>query len=441
MKHLGLMKLLVPIFSFLIFFSVAQNAGATYDPVSRANNIFGIHILFTYEVPKAAELINSSGGDWGYVTIPIQYGDRDLEKWQKFMDDARKHHVIPLIRVATEPYYKDTSVWRKPNDFDIVDFANFLNSLDWPTENRYVLLFNEVNRFDEWGGEPPAPSEYADFVSYAVDAFKARSHDFFIVAGGLDNASPNDGRRYLDNLVYLRRMHGANSDVFKKIDGFSSHSYPNPNFSQAPSTSETEGTLTYKFEVDLIERLSGRTIPVFITETGWNADVLPQSVISEYFRMSMTEIWGKDPRVVAVTPFILESNGGPFDKFTFLKNGSFTNYGLTYQGVQKIKGDPIEAPPLSRYPSHGPLALARLAEAPAKRAGAGAQSAPAIDSKVTSRAVSTAGLSFLAFAFIMDLVIVERKKIPRIVGHNLDHIMLILAFLLFIILERGGSIL
>ncbi len=89
----------------------------------------------------------------------------------------------------------------------------------------------------------------------------------------------------------------------------------------------------------------------------------------------------------------------------------------------------------------GPLAPARLAEAPAKRAGAGAQSAPAIDSKVTSRAVSTAGLSFLAFAFIMDLVIVERKKIPRIVGHNLDHIMLILAFLLFIILERGGSIL
>ena len=71
----------------------------------------------------------------------------------------------------------------------------------------------------------------------------------------------------------------------------------------------------------------------------------------------------------------------------------------------------------------------------------GAQSAPKIDSRTTSKAVSTVGLTFLAFAFIMDLVIVERRKIPRVVGHNLDHIMLILGFLLFAILQRNGSIL
>lgn len=339
------MKTIILIFVF-VFFILARPVNAIYDPLTRANNIFGIHILFTYEIPKAAELINSSGGDWGYVTIPIQYGDRNLEKWQKFMDDARRHHVIPIIRVATEAYYENTNVWRKPNDFDIVDFANFLNSLEWPTKNRYVLLFNEVNRFDEWGGDPPAPGEYADFVSYAVDAFKARSQDFFIIAGGLDNASPNDGTKYLDNLVYLREMHDYNSDVFKKIDGFSSHSYPNPNFAQAPSQNKTEGTSTYKFEVDLVERLSERILPVFITETGWNADVLPESVVSEYFRIAMNN-WEKDGRIVAVTPFILESNGGPFDKFSFLKGGKFTNYGLAYKEIPKEKGDPIMAPRLS----------------------------------------------------------------------------------------------
>lgn len=339
MKNLA--SIVLMLFVFLVYLKPAY---ATYNPFDRPNNIFGIHILFTYEIPKAAELINSYGGDWGYVTIPIQYGDRDLEKWQKFMDDARKHRVIPIIRVATEAYYKNTNVWRKPNDFDIVDFANFLNSLDWPTKNRYVLLFNEVNRFDEWGGDPPSPQDYADVVSYAVDAFKARSEDFFIIAGGLDNASPNDGKKYLDNLVYLRKMHEANSDVFKKIDGFASHSYPNPNFSESPSASRIEGTSTYKYEIDLVKRLSGRILPVFITETGWNADVLPQGLISEYFRVSMIEIWGKDLRVVAVTPFVLESNGGPFDKFSFLKNGKFTNYGLAYKHSPKIKGDPIVNP-------------------------------------------------------------------------------------------------
>lgn len=338
---IDLSSILTILLFFLIFVSPVN---AAYDPVSRPNNIFGIHILFTYEVPKAAELVNSSGGDWGYVTIPIQYGDRDLEKWQKFMDDSRTNHLIPIIRIATEAFYKNTSVWRKPNDFDIVDFANFLNSLAWPTKNRYILLFNEVNRFDEWGGESPSPAEYADFVSYAVDAFKSRSEDFFVIAGGLDNASPNDGVKFLDNLVYLRQMNERNPDVFQKIDGFSSHSYPNPNFSQAPSLSKIEGTSTYKFEADLVERLSGRTLPVFITETGWNADVLSQNTISSYFTTAMNNIWGKDERVIAVTPFVLESNGGPFDKFTFLRNGNFTNYGLSYQGIPKTKGNPIVNP-------------------------------------------------------------------------------------------------
>ncbi len=65
---------------------------------------------------------------------------------------------------------------------------------------------------------------------------------------------------------------------------------------------------------------------------------------------------------------------------------------------------------------------------------------PKVDAGITSKAVSTVGLSFMAFAFIMDLVIIERKKIPRVVGHNIDHVMLILLFLLFIVLKRSGVI-
>lgn len=66
---------------------------------------------------------------------------------------------------------------------------------------------------------------------------------------------------------------------------------------------------------------------------------------------------------------------------------------------------------------------------------------PKIDANITSKAISTVGLSFMAFSFIMDLVIIERRKIPRVVGHNVDHLMLILLFLLFIILKTSGVIL
>ncbi len=62
----------------LLCFLVARPAYAIYDPLSVSNNRFGIHILNPSEVEKAAELVNSSGGDWGYVTIPIRANDRDL---------------------------------------------------------------------------------------------------------------------------------------------------------------------------------------------------------------------------------------------------------------------------------------------------------------------------------------------------------------------------
>ena len=324
----------------LLLLVMVKPAMAVYDPTTKQNNIFGIHILFPTELDLAGRLVNSNGGDWGYITIPIQYGDRDLVKWQTFMDEAQKDHLIPIIRIATEPYYANTAVWRKPSDYDILDFANFLNSLNWPTQNRYVLLFNEVNRFDEWGGDAPDPAEYADFVAYAADAFKTANPDFFVIAGGFDNAAPNDGVKYVDNLIYLNKMGQHNPEVFKKIDGLSSHSYPNPNFSEAPSKTKLEGTSTYKYEVDVAEKYAGHPMPVFITETGWNASVLSGSVISQYFKNVMNDIWGQDPRIIAVTPFILESGGGPFDKFTFYKGGDFTEYGKAYQGIVKKKGEP-----------------------------------------------------------------------------------------------------
>ncbi len=336
-----MIKILSILLTFFTLFTFVLPVHAIYDPKVVTNNKFGIHILYTNELAKAAELVNSSGGDWGYVTIPIQYSDRDLEKWQQFMSDAAKYHLIPILRIATEAYYTNTSVWRKPTAYDIVDFVNFLNSLPWPVKNRYIIIYNEINRNDEWGGLPPSPEEYADFLSYAINVFKSQSSDFFVIAAGLDNASPNDGLKYMDNFVYLRRMGLHNPEVFEKIDGFSSHSYPNPNFAQPPSKIKPESTSTFKYEEDIIKSFAGQDKPIFITETGWNAQVLPASVIASYYEISMRDIWGQDDNVVAVTPFVLESNGGPFDKFTFIKDGQFNVYAKRYQSLTKLKGDPI----------------------------------------------------------------------------------------------------
>lgn len=311
---------------------------AIYDPKSVANNKFGIHILFTEEISEAAALVNSNGGDWGYVTIPIRASDRDLEKWQTFMDNCRKHHIIPIVRLATDGDYFEKASWSKPTEYDILDFANFLDSLNWPTKNRYIIVYNEVNRGDEWGGIPNA-FEYAKILSYAVDEFKKKNNDFFIISAGFDNASINVANMYVNQYTYMYEMEEAVPGIFAKIDGISSHSYPNPGFSSPPSSAKN-GIFSFFYQKDIANNLSGKDMPVFITETGWSEDAVSQVQQSVYYEDSFRNYWN-DQSIIAVTPFILSANHGPFRVFSFIKNDEKTKIYYTYKGLAKNSGKPI----------------------------------------------------------------------------------------------------
>lgn len=332
----------VAILFLLLFLVFVPQTYAIYDPLSRENNFFGIHILFPTELDEASTLVNSTDGEWGYVTIPIQINDMDVDKWQAFMDNAREKKLIPIVRLATEPLFKNTSVWRIPTEADIIDFANFLNSLNWPVENRYIIVFNEVNRFDEWGGSPPDPAKYAEILSFASEVFKRRNENFYIIMAGLDNASPNDRVKYMDNLVFIREMIDAKPEIVEKIDGFSSHSYPNPGFSQPPNATKEEGTATYKFEYDLLNENSSKKIPAFITETGWISDTLSEELVASYYKTAYEQIWGADKdKIVAITPFLLNSTGGQFENFSFIINGQKTQHYESTKNIEKASGEPL----------------------------------------------------------------------------------------------------
>lgn len=65
---------------------------------------------------------------------------------------------------------------------------------------------------------------------------------------------------------------------------------------------------------------------------------------------------------------------------------------------------------------------------------------PIIDVIFGTRAVAFVILSSLLIALILDLIIVEKKKIPRAVGNNIDHIILITLFIVFLFLGKLGHI-
>lgn len=318
---------------------VVQPVLAIEDPTKISNNKVGMHVLFPSELGDVARLVNSNGGEWGYVTIPIQAGDRDIQKWQHFFDECRRLKVIPLVRLATEGDYFNTKVWRTPKEEDIVDFANFLDSLEWPVKNRYVIIFNEVNRGDEWGGKAD-PESYAELLTYAVSVFKSKSNNFFIIPSGMDNAAPDQGSEYMNQYSYMREMNESVPGIFAQVDGLSSHSYPNPGFSQPPSSKTPMSISSFDHERDLVFELSGKTLPIFITETGWTSDKIPDSKRADYYRQAFSSVWN-DPGVVAVTPFLLHAVGGPFAKFSFLReDGSQTEQYKAFEGLPKLKGTP-----------------------------------------------------------------------------------------------------
>lgn len=334
MKRIGISLLF-----FLILYFVPGQTNAIYDPKSVPNNKIGIHILFPDELHSAKDLVNTSGGDWGYVTIPIQAADKDIRKWQKFMDEAKTLHLIPIIRLATEGDYFQKESWRKPTDVDIVDFVNFLDSLEWPVKNRYIIAFNEVNRADEWNGEAN-PAEYAEILSFMVDKFKSKNQDYFIISSGMDNAAAT-GKGTYSQYDYFELMDEAVPGIFSKIDGFSSHSYPNPAFSEPPTSKSLQSVSSFIFEKQLTESLGNKPLPIFITETGWDQQAINEKQVGEYFKYAFEDVWN-DPSVVAVTPFLLKAGSGPFEKFSFLKNdGSKNEVFKAVESLKKETGKPI----------------------------------------------------------------------------------------------------
>lgn len=287
-------------------------AQAITDPLSVPNNPVGVHLLFPEEITLAEKFVNADQGDWGYITVPIQAGDRHRVKWQQFFDQCAQLHLIPIIRVAT---FANGPHWEQPNNYDLIDFANFLSDLHWPTQNRYVIIFNEVNRADEFGGWV-SPEKYADILINAIDIFKRHSQDFFILPAGLDNAAVSSDTAIFWQ-TYLKRMYLQQPEVFNRLDGWTSHAYPNPAFSASPLYSGYNRIDSFRYDLLYLKNFTDKQLPIFITETGWSNKDLSYQTISSYYDYAFTHVWSHS-QVVTVTPFLLRASTKPFNQFSLL---------------------------------------------------------------------------------------------------------------------------
>lgn len=325
----------------IIGFVIFSLSGKTINAAE--NNKFGIHLAQpdSNDIQKAAELVNSQGGEWGYITLVIQENDRDRGKWQDVFNQLRKQKLIPIIRLATQP---EGAVWKRPTKEDATEWANFLNSLHWVVKDRYVILFNEPNHASEWGGTVDA-SNYRDVALEFAKKLKEKSPDFDIMLAGLDASAPSSLPNYEDENFFLSTV--FDTDEIKKewnelLSGWTSHSYPNPGFVGSPTGSGKGSIRTYDWEENLLQSWGIKELPIFITETGWDGDKLGRDTVASYLRTAYESIWLPDDRVKAVTPFILNYQSAPFTNFSWKMAGSDLFY-PQYEEVQSIHkkaGDP-----------------------------------------------------------------------------------------------------
>jgi hypothetical protein len=306
------------------------------------NNKFGIYLYAENSrfFELAQELVNSNGGDWGYVLIPYNVKDRDREKWENVFSLLISKRLIPVIQlhdIDTDDYERQTK-----------RAADFLSSFVWPVRQKYISAYNEMNDAKFWYGRIDA-AEYAKILDFTIDTFKSKDADFFVMNGAF-NISARTSNSYLDATQYMTQMNAAVPGIFDKLDGWASHPYPQPNFTGSPRDTGRDSIRAYDFELFFLKNSLGlkKDLPVFITETGWphaegaayNSSYLPAEEVADNYVEAFEDVWLKDDKVQAVMPFTIWFDN-PYDHFSWV-NTDYVPY-AQYQAlrkIEKISGEP-----------------------------------------------------------------------------------------------------
>jgi hypothetical protein len=334
------------------------------SPVSK----MGVHLLLddgrnVWDLPQWRSHIEHASQVGDYVTEVIRLDDLDPSRWQTFLDLCAEYELTPIIRLATT-FDRENNWWTAPErDTDgsyttvATAYADFIRALQWSSE-LYVIVGNEPNHGEEWGGVPD-PAAYVRFLVDTGNAIKAARPNTRILNGALDYYAPNtngqpfeNGMVYLDGESFLDGMYSADPNFPRVVDVWSSHAYSmtppweqtyavdylngaaNPNALPPVQNLYNRGVNSYGWELYKLARL-GVTKPftVMITETGWRHDQHTAEEVALYTELAyrgnkgrypdLPETgwtpWFDDPRVLAVTPFALDGNPAEWEAFNWIE--------------------------------------------------------------------------------------------------------------------------
>jgi len=290
----------------------------------------GIHILDPRELDDAHRLLSIPDNDKSaYVTITLALNDLSRVKdWETFFKESKEKKIIPIVRLVSE---FDGKSWTIPTRKNIIDQITFLSQFEWPHDEKYIIVFNEPNHKSEFGGKLD-PSHYTRILKFTADWAHTEDKNYKVLPAGMDLAAPN-GFLTMEAFNYIGQMLQEDKDIFDNIDYWNSHSYPNPGFISSPLRNAQNSLHGFKYELDYLKRNINKDFKVFITETGWLNNAFTSRWLDYYYQYATDHIWSDD-RVIAVTPFILRGDPGPFSGFGFIDRHSLPT--KQYSAYKKV---------------------------------------------------------------------------------------------------------
>lgn len=295
----------------------------------------------------------------GYVVQLVRSDDLDPTRWQHFMDICAEFDLKPILRLATT-FNTQRGWWEAPSpDPDgsyttlARTYADFISALGWPTETHPVIVGNEPNHGNEWGGVPD-PAAYARFLLDVANTLHRTDSAVLVLNAGFDTHAPHtgsipfaDGSRFMDAESFMDAMVAAYPAIFTVLDGWVSHAYPlgafiappwqqafqidylndaaNPAHQDPPADVVNRGINGYTWELWKLGTYGIDPLPVYITETGWRHSQDPYPDLATTRRYIELALWGnqgcfptvptsgwipllEDSRVAAVIFFALDGH-------------------------------------------------------------------------------------------------------------------------------------
>ncbi len=315
--------------------ALADAAPGAVDAAPLPASRFGIGLVSpgdAFDLDLAANLV----GPGGAVKLVFAGITRDTQgpdaAWVASVDGAYQRGLVPVLRLA--PPWGDRAVRNQSDDGAHRDYTSLAAAYarvvaGLPRRDGqplWIEVHNEPNLCYEWvcrAGEGPVDggnridgatlaAEYAAFLADAADALHAlgdarvRVLNAGLAPGGVTSCQcGGDGfDAGWTSMNFLAAMAAAEPGVFDRLDGFASHAYPAQGEGWGffvPFDQAGPGLAIFHRELETI----GRTLPVYMTETGWSTAGGSREQIATWTVQAYEQIWLVDPAVAAVMPFQL----------------------------------------------------------------------------------------------------------------------------------------